>query len=342
MNALPAPRPVRELGPIDAARFHAEIRPAGQPVVFRGLAADWPAVRASQQGDAAAVAYLRRFAHDRPVNAIVGDPAIQGRFFYNEDMSGLNFLRGTSPLGPFLDRLLREHERPTGYAMAVQSIPAPELLPGFVEENALDWIEGVAPRLWLGNAIKVATHYDQMENVGIVVTGRRRFTLFPPEQVGNLYMGPIELTPAGTPISLVDPAAPDLARFPRFAEAAEYAQMAELAPGDALYIPFHWWHAVESLEAVNLFANYWWNPARKDVLGAQDALLHALFSIRALPADQRAAWRAMFDHLVFQTDGPPVEHLPPAARGVLGEPTPDQVQMAREMLRIALDARRPG
>ena len=59
------------------------------------------------------------------------------------------------------------------------------------------WIEGVPPRLWLGNAIKVATHYDQMENIGIVVTGRRRFTLFPPEQVANLYMGPIELTPAG-------------------------------------------------------------------------------------------------------------------------------------------------
>jgi Cupin-like domain len=337
---LPAPRPVREFGHVDRDRFHAEIRPARQPVVFRGLAADWPAVRASQEGDAAAITYLRRFHHDRPVNAIVGEPAIQGRFFYTDDMTGLNFQRGVSPLGPFLDRLLRECERPTGYAMAIQSIPAPELLPGFVQENALDWVEDVAPRLWLGNAIRVATHYDLMENVGVVVTGRRRFTLFPPEQVGNLYMGPLELTPAGTPISLVDPEAPDLARFPRYAAAAEHAQMAELGPGDALYIPFHWWHAVESLDAVNVFANYWWNPARSDLLNPHDALLHALFSIRALPEDQRAAWRAMFDHLVFQTDGPPGAHLPPAARGVLDSPAAEQVRQVRDTLRLALEVRR--
>lgn len=339
MSALPAPRPVRELGPIDRARFDAEIRPARQPVVFRGLAADWPAVRASGMGDDAVIAYLRRFSHDRPVNAIVGEPAIKGRFFYSEDLTGLNFVRGVSPLGPFLDRLLRERDRPTGYAMAVQSTPAPELLPGFAEENAVPLADG-APRLWLGTALRVATHFDLMENVGIVVTGRRRFTLFPPEQVGNLYMGPLELTPAGTPISLVDPEAPDLARFPRYAEAARHAQRVELAPGDGLYIPFHWWHAVESLAPVNLFANYWWNPARSDLLNPHDAMLHAMFSVGGLPDDQRAAWRTMFDHLVFRRNGDPAEHLPEAARGVLGGASPERVRIARDTLQVALEARR--
>lgn len=339
MTTLPVPQPVRELGPIDRARFEAEIRPERQPVVFRGQAADWPAVRASLDGDAAAIAYLRRFSHDRPVNAIVGEPAIQGRFFYTEDLTGLNFVRGVSPLGPFLDRLLRERERPTGYAMAVQSTPAPELLPGFAEENATALADG-APRLWLGTALRVATHFDLMENIGIVVAGRRRFTLFPPEQVGNLYMGPLELTPAGTPISLVDPEAPDLTRFPRYAEAAPHAQRVELEPGDALYIPFHWWHAVESLAPVNLFANYWWNPARADLLNPHDALLHAMFSIGGMPEDQREAWRTMFDHLVFLRNGDPAAHLPATARGVLGGPSPDRVHQARDTLRVALDARR--
>ena len=89
----------------------------------------------------------------------------------------------------------------------------------------------IVPRLWLGNAIRVATHYDLMENIGVVVAGRRRFTLFPPDQLANLYMGPLELTPAGTPVSLVDPDAPDLARFPRFARRSRTRRPRRSSPG---------------------------------------------------------------------------------------------------------------
>jgi hypothetical protein len=311
--------PIAQVSGVDRARFEAEIRPGGQPVVLRGLAADWPAVRAARASDEALVAYLKRFSHPQPVNAIVGAPDIGGRFFYTPDLSALNFTRGKSPLDPFLDRLLRDRDADRPFAMAVQSIPAPDLLPGFDAQNGIDLVDAsVVPRLWLGNAIRVATHYDLMENIAVVVAGRRRFTLFPPDQVGNLYMGPYELTPAGTPVSMVDPDAPDLARHPRFAEALAHAQEAVLEPGDALYIPFHWWHAVASLSAVNILCNYWWNPAPADMASPYDALLLALFSLRTLPDDQRAVWRAMFDHLVFQTDGDPVAHLPPAVQGVLG------------------------
>ena len=83
----------------------------------------------------------RRFSHARPVDAIVGAPEIEGRFFYTDDLTALNFTRGRSPLGPFLDRLLRDCATPRPYAMAVQSIPADELLPGFVAENATDLLD---------------------------------------------------------------------------------------------------------------------------------------------------------------------------------------------------------
>jgi len=306
----------------DRAAFDARIRPAGRPAVLRGLAADWPAVRAARRSAEEGVAYLKRFSHPRPVPAIVGDPGIEGRFFYTPDLKALNFTRGTSPLDPFLDRLLRDRASPHPFAIAVQSIPAADLLPGFADENRTELVDpAVAPRLWLGNAIRVATHYDLMENVGVVVAGRRRFTLFPPDQVANLYMGPLELTPAGTPVSLVDPAAPDLARFPRFREAMAVAQTATLAPGDAIYIPFHWWHAVDSLDSVNVFANYWWDPAARGAQGSPyDALLFALYALRSLPEDQRRVWQTMFDHLVFQTGGDPVAHLPADVQGVLGPP----------------------
>ena len=50
-----------------------------------------------------------------------------------------------------------------------------------------------------------AIHHDMFSNLAVVVAGGRRFTLFPPGEVANLYLGPFEFTPAGTPASLVDP-----------------------------------------------------------------------------------------------------------------------------------------
>lgn len=330
---LPAPAPIRVYEGVDRQRFDGEIRPSGQPAILRGLAADWPAVRAARTSDEALVAYLKRFGHGAPVPAIVGPPEIERRFFYTDDLKALNFTRGQTPLAPFLDRLLRDRTAARPYAMAVQSAPAPDLVPGFAQENGVGLIDGeVVPRLWIGNAIRVATHYDLMENIGIVVAGRRRFTVFPPDQVANLYMGPLELTPAGTPISLVDPAAPDLARFPRFAEAMATAQSATLEPGDAIYLPYHWWHAVDSLAPFNLFVNYWWNGAAATQGSPYDALLYGLFALRPLPPDQRRVWRAMFEHLVFLSDGDPAAHLPPEARGVLGAPDAEGFQRMRETL----------
>jgi hypothetical protein len=172
-----------------------------------------------------------------------------------------------------------------------------------------------------------------MENIGCVVAGRRRFTVFPPDQIANLYTGPLELTPAGTPVSLVDLAAPDLERFPRFADAMATAQGAELQPGDAIYLPFHWWHAVDSLEPLNFFVNYWWNDARRDLGNPYDALMHGFYAFRHLPPEQRDVWRTMFDHYVFCANGDPAEHLPEPARGILGAPTPQLIERMRATLK---------
>jgi hypothetical protein len=331
-------RPIAEYAAVGSTEFLEKIRPLGQPAVLRGLAADWPAVVAGRRSDEDLIAYLRRFHVERPVAAIVGGPEIGGRFFYTEDYRALNFQRAMTPLDSFLDRLLRDRQTPNPYAIAVQSEEVPALLPGFEKENATDLVDPkVVPRAWIGNRIRVAPHYDLMENIGVVVAGRRQFIVFPPEQLSNLYVGPFELTPAGTPVSLVDTHGPDFERFPRFREALAHAQVAELEPGDAIYIPFHWWHGVDSLEPVNLFINYWWNEGRADAGSPYDALLHALYAIKTLPPDQRAVWRTVFDHYVFEADGDPVGHLPEAARGMLGEPTPDLLGRMRNTLRQLLN-----
>jgi len=333
---LPTPAAVAAYDRVDAAAFR-EIRGANQPAVLRGLASDWPAVAAAKRSDEELIAYLRRFPSSHPVPHIVGAPEIEGRFLYTDDLQDLNFKRGMSPLGPFLDWLLRQRQNPRPYAVAVQSQDVPNLLPGFERENRVDLVRpDVVPRAWIGNRIRVAPHYDLTENVGVVVAGRRRFTLFPPDELKNLYVGPIELTPAGTPVSLVDPVNPDLDRFPKFAEALERAQTAELGPGDAIYIPFYWWHGVDSLEPVNLFINYWWNDKLEGAGNPYDALVYALYAIKVLPPEQRAVWRNVFDHYIFETDGDPAEHLPPDARGILGEVNAELLDRMKSYIRMLL------
>src|SRR5690606_39148367 len=228
VSALPEPRPIREAGPVDPARFHGEIRPAREPVILRGLAADWPGVAAARRGDRAMAEYLLSFGPTRPVRGIVLPAEAEGRFFYDAELRGLNFTSHEDRLSAFLGELLHIAEEPQPKGVAVQSEKIPELLPGFAEANPMPLVPGVVPRIWIGNRIRVAPHYDLMENVGVCLAGRRRFTVFPPEQLANMYPGPFELTPAGTPVSMVDPAAPDLERYPRYAEAWTHAQRATL------------------------------------------------------------------------------------------------------------------
>jgi hypothetical protein len=268
---------------------------------------------------------------------LIGSPRSGGRFFYGDHLGVMNFQERTAPLVAVLDRLGRAADEDLPPAVAAQALVIPDALPGFETENRLDLLDpAVAPRMWIGNRVIVACHYDTAANIACVVAGRRRFTLFPPDQVSNLYIGPYESTPAGAPVSLVDFDAPDLARFPRFAAAMEAAQVADLAPGDALYIPYMWWHHVRSLDAINILVNYWWNDAPGDAPPPLDSFLHALLAVRDLPEEQRAAWRAMFDAFVFRADGDPMEHLPREVQGVLGNTSPAQAQALRQRIAQAL------
>lgn len=328
-----AATPIPERQNVTPDLFRDEILPAGRPVVMRGLVGDWPAVHAGRTSAADMCAYLRRFDQGQQIKTLFGPPRIDGRFFYNDDLSGFNFQQQQARVSTVLDFLLEhaDDERPP--ALAAQSITARDNLPGFSAENRLGLVaETVDPRLWIGNAVTVAAHYDPAENIACVVSGRRRFTLLPPEQVGNLYVGPMELTPAGATISLVSLDEPDLETHPRFADAMVHAQSAELEPGDAIYIPYLWWHHVRSLQPVNLLVNYWWTPPAEVYGTPRDALVHAILAIKALPPTHRRAWEAMFAHYVFQSAGDPGAHLPPERRGILGQITPDQARGVRAML----------
>jgi len=320
MNAaLKAPAPIPEMQDVTAERFWTEILPAGRPVVLRGAVRDWPVVAAGRDSPAALAAYLRRLDRGLPVRAMLGPPSIEGRFFYNADLSDFNFRSDHVKLAAALDLLLHAIDDARPSALAVQSVPTRSNLPGFDADNRMALLPPeLEPRIWIGNRVTVAAHHDPSENIACVVAGRRRFTLFPPDQVANLYPGPFELTPAGPVITMVDFRAPDLERYPGFADAMTVAQSAELEPGDALYIPYLWWHQVESLDAMNMLVNYWWTPPGEHAGHPVQALLHAMIAIKNLPEAHRQGWRALFDHYVFQDHGPPAAHLPAERQGIQG------------------------
>lgn len=298
-----------------------ELVAAQRPVLFKGLTADWPLVRAGLGSPQAAMDYLKRFDSGRPVTVYAGAPEIGGRFAYDATLTGLNFRTERQGLSAFLDRLEAAEAAAGAPSLYVGSADLEGYLPGLAAENDLGLAFGDATptvSIWIGNRTVAAAHYDMSNNLACCVAGRRRFTLFPPEQVANLYPGPLEPTPAGQVVSLVDFRNPDFDRFPRGREALAAAQVAELEPGDVLIYPALWWHQVEALEPFNVLVNAWWNASPGFLDTPQTTLLHALLSLRDRPEHEKAGWKALFDYYVFGPPDAAGAHLPPSARGDLG------------------------
>jgi hypothetical protein len=277
-----------------------EVRESAEPVLIRGLARHWPIVQAAQDSPAAVEAYLRRFYAGATVNAVYGKPGERGRLFYNEDLSGFNFEAVKSRLDTVLDDIRAQSHTEDPAGVYVGTTPVDTVLPGFRSENDIR-LDASNPlvSIWLGNRSRIAAHFDQPDNIACCAAGRRRFILFPPGEIVNLYPGPIDLTPAGQIISMVDFEKPDFEAFPRFRAALENAQVAELAPGDAIWIPSMWWHHVEGLEMLNVLINYWWNATPAWMDAPASVLDYALLALRDLPRRQRKAWKAIFDFYVF-------------------------------------------
>jgi len=320
---------VKEVQGLRADAVPPDVLTSTEPLLLKGLVADWPFVKAGRESASSAAQYLLEFYANTPVGVGCGPPENSGRFFYNDDMSGFNFDRSMVKLDQVITKILNyEHvdEAPSYY---VGSTEIDFSLPGFRAENDVDF-GGITPlaNFWLGNRSRIAAHWDLPDNLACCAVGHRRFTMFPPEELENLYVGPPHFTPSGQEISLVDFHHPDFEKYPKFREALDAARVAEMEPGDALFIPSMWWHHVEGLDSFNVLINYWWRQS-PDYMGTPvNVLNHALLTIRDLPPEQRKVWHDIFQYYVFSADDSTFEHIPERARGPLG---PIDEQIARKL-----------
>ena len=259
----------------------ADILSSKEPLVLRGLVSDWPLTKKGIKSSEEASRYILQFYQNRPVNVALGEPDIKGRVFYNDEFTGFNYQSLKVGMDQLLEKVSEHKDEDLPPTVYMASTMVDQWLPGFRKENDIK-VVGTQPlvSIWMGNRSRIGAHYDLPDNIACSVVGRRRFTLFPPDQIGNLYPGPLDFSPGGQAISVVDFHNPDYDRYPKFREAIEVAQVTELGPGDAVFVPSMWWHHVESLDAFNVLVNYWWRQSPSFMSTPMNSLQHALLSVR--------------------------------------------------------------
>lgn len=318
-------QPMKEVDGVTRERFQREVVPGYEPVVMRGVVARWPLVAQGRAGLEPCLQYLMGFDGGQPVDAVLAKPKPTRAFSYAPGLDGFNFMRDKRPYAALFEQLWRYSHFPDPPCLAAQSALVSEALPGLEHANVLPLLDAaIAPRIWIGNRATVPAHFDDSHNIACVAAGRRRFTLLPPQCASLLYLGPPDYAPTPAPMSVVpDLHRADPAQFPLLAEALERAVVAELEPGDAIYIPPLWFHQVEALAPhLNILMNYWWRPlaapGRNDDLHLA-AMRLAMLSLRHLPDGEREGWRALFAHYVFGARGDQLAHIPEAQRHLFGD-----------------------
>jgi len=330
------PQLITEISEPTPEQFRCEIIPNGEPVVIRRLVKNWPIVQHALNNPLAFCRYLMQFDRGQDFNTAIGPASTGGKIFYNSDMSGLNCRFEQKKLEASLRFLLDNINENPAPLLAIQSIQVPSFLTGLEHELPMPLVPAnTEARIWIGGKTTVAAHYDPSENIACCIAGRRQFTLLRPDQISNLYVGPFEFTPSGTTVSMVDFDNPDYKKFPRFKHAEKATYSTLLEPGDAIYIPYLWWHHVKALDGINALMNYWWGSNAEQHCDPRHALLMSMMAMSNMPAHHKSAWQSMFTHYAF-SQAHDVSYIHEARRGILGRFEPEMLRGVKQAIVKAL------
>jgi lysine-specific demethylase 8 len=129
--------------------------------------------------------------------------------------------------------------------------------PPFVDEDKYRLVN-----FWFGPGNTFTPlHYDIANNLLAQIRGRKQLLLCPPSEITRLY--PFPFSYWANRFSQVNVLSPDLTRFPGWARTDR--ALVELRPGEMLFIPLYWWHAVSGIDQ-NIAINYWWRPRLANLL----------------------------------------------------------------------------
>src|SRR3546814_3079456 len=84
-------------------------------------------------------------------------------------MRGVNFRNEKMPMATLVEQLLALRDTADASSLYAGSTPTPESVASFAAENSLPVDTGVDPRIWVGNASRIAPHYDMAANIAVVV-----------------------------------------------------------------------------------------------------------------------------------------------------------------------------
>src|SRR6202051_4656673 len=132
------PMDIPEWRNVDRHLFETQILPAGRPAVLKGAVDNWSLAQRRTDSPAAIIDYLRGFNLVTQVEWIAGDPQINGRFFYNDAMNGMNFRRVRGTFGDALTLLSRHLADSAPPALALQALPMSVHLPPLDLQHRLD------------------------------------------------------------------------------------------------------------------------------------------------------------------------------------------------------------
>lgn len=177
---------------------------------------------------------------------------------------------------------LRDRERPCPYyaARVMLETHARPLLEdaqeplGFEEAFGAPYDQGVIAYLGPPRTV-TPCHYDDSENVLVVVRGSKRVRLFPPGECRRMYPASTGHIYSALPPDL-EPESADLPRGFDHYRHARYVDV-EVTAGEMLYLPQFWYHRVEGGPGdVNLTLNYWFDSHERKRAAPEVAVPGAL------------------------------------------------------------------
>lgn len=246
--SLPGTLTVKSVDKISSFQFWLHCRFGNKPLVIRGGAINWSSA-------AWTPAYLKEVLKDIPVTLATTNVGV---FDYNANANtGPVEEREQVPFSEAVDLILAGSSGGEKFSY-IQQHSIAQKFPALQPQVARPaWLDGTKLmheiNLWLGSAGCFSPlHYDNADNFLVQVAGRKHLTLFDKRDTPRLYPNVGQELPH---CSMVNLRMPDYTRFPLIHGAQAYSAMLE--PGDLIYIPRRWWHAVHSLDT-SISINYWW------------------------------------------------------------------------------------